>query len=64
MAEGYISQIKLYQEPLEKATEALDWKLVEGTKDEGTLQPLVNHLDKAVESYASAVRPIKALFVT
>ncbi|CAE7699681.1 F5 [Symbiodinium sp. CCMP2592] len=64
LAQGYISQINLYKDPLEKATEALDWKLVEGTKDEASLAPLVTSLEAAVESYASAVRPIKGLLVS
>ncbi|CAE7753564.1 Rrbp1 [Symbiodinium sp. CCMP2592] len=63
LAKGYISQIHLYQSPMEKATEALDWKLVEGVKDEATLAPLVTTLDTAVENYGNAIRPIKALFV-
>lgn len=62
MASGYISQIRLYQAPMEAATEALDWRLVEGAKDEAALLPLVQTLEKAVESYTNAVRPIKALF--
>ncbi|CAE7783923.1 F5, partial [Symbiodinium necroappetens] len=62
LASGYISQIRLYQAPMEAATEALDWRLVEGAKDEAALLPLVQTLEKAVESYTNAVRPIKALF--
>ncbi|CAE7852795.1 unnamed protein product [Symbiodinium microadriaticum] len=62
LAEGYVSQIRLYQQPIETATEALDWKMISGSKDEATLEPLVRVLDKAIENYASALRPIKALF--
>ncbi|CAE7919828.1 F5, partial [Symbiodinium necroappetens] len=64
LAEGYVSQLKHYQGPIEAATDALDMKLIEGCKDEKSLQPLMTVLDTAVENYTTAVRPIRALFET
>lgn len=62
LADGYVSQIQLYRKPMEAATEALDWKMISGSKDEATLDPLCKSLDKAIENLGTALRPIKALF--
>ena len=64
LGDGYLSQIKLYQAPVEAATDALDMKLVQGAKDEASLQPLMTQLEKAMEDFANALRPIRALFET
>ena len=48
---------------MDAATESLDWKMISGSKDEATLEPLVKDLDKAIEDYNTALKPIKALFV-
>ena len=50
MGDGYLSQIKLYQAPVEAATDALDMKLVQGAKDEASLQPLMTQLEKAMDN--------------
>ena len=47
---------------MEAATEALDWRLVEGAKDETSLKPLVEEVDKVMDLYGAAIRPIRALF--
>ncbi|CAE7780220.1 unnamed protein product [Symbiodinium sp. CCMP2592] len=62
LSEGYISQIQLYRKPMEDATETLDWKVISGAKDAATLEPLVKALDKAIEDYNNALKPIKGLF--
>ena len=64
LAEGCLSQIQLYQTPVEAATDALDMKLVQGAKDETSLQPLMTGLEKAMEDFSNALRPIRALLET
>ncbi|CAE7197317.1 F5 [Symbiodinium sp. CCMP2592] len=64
LADGYLSQITLYQGPVDIATDALDMKLIEGAKDEASLKPLMEALDAALEDFATALRPIKAIFAT
>lgn len=64
LADGYLSQIQLYRTPVEAATDALDMKLVQGAKDETSLQPLMNSLDKAMEEFGNAMRPIRTLLET
>ncbi|CAE7426321.1 F5 [Symbiodinium microadriaticum] len=63
LADGYTSQIELYQGPVQAATDALDMKLIEGAKDEASLQPLMAHLDKAMEEFATAMRPIRSILM-
>ncbi|CAE7355079.1 unnamed protein product, partial [Symbiodinium necroappetens] len=62
LADGYISQIQHYRTPVDAAIEALDWKMISGFKDEATLDPLAKKLDKAIEDYNNALKPVKALF--
>ena len=49
---------------MQAATDALDMKLIEGAKDEASLQPLMAHLDKAMEEFATAMRPIRSILET
>ena len=64
MITGYISQIDFHLAPVQHATDALDMKCVEGSKDEATLKPFMETLQSAIDDYGAAIKAIKTLYAS
>ncbi|CAE7662995.1 unnamed protein product, partial [Symbiodinium sp. CCMP2456] len=64
MIDGYLSQIDFHMAPVQNATEALDMKCVEGSKDEKTLKPMMETLQSAIDDYTAAIKAIKTLYAS
>ena len=64
MCSGYLSQIDFMLGAVQRHTEILETKLVDGEKAPEILEPLVNALDKSMTQYQTGMRTIKGTFVT